>query len=109
MGMYRMVANFTQADRPVYQLVGSTISYLFYSASAGDWRINGDVFLSGSCFVKSTGNAEAACPDQATDWQTCTDGAWVSTYPITVVQTPPTTPSLATVGRRSCYILMRPV
>ena len=94
----KLAANVTQAGRPVYQLAGSTVAYLFYSARTGEWRIGSD-YLSDSSSVKSTGNAGAACPDQAT--------AWVTTYPITVVPTPPTTAAPITVGNRSRHVRMR--
>ncbi len=100
-GTYNKLATVTHAGRPVYQLVGSTATYLFYSASTGDWRIHSDYLLPDSSSVRSTGNAGAACPDQATGWQAYTGGAWVSTYPITVVPTSPATDAPTTVGERS--------
>ena len=106
-GTYTKMPNVTQVDRPVYQLVGSTVRYLFYSARTGDWRIHSDYLLSDSSTLKSTGNAGAACPDEATGWQAYTGGAWVGTYPITVVPTPPTTASPTTVGNRSRHVRMR--
>ncbi len=102
MDTYTKMPNVTHAGRPVYQLVGSTPTYLFYSGSTGDWRIHSDHLLSDSSSVKSTGNAGAACPDQATGWQ-----AWVGTYPITVVPTSPTTAPPAIVGKRSRCVRMR--
>ena len=104
---YTKLPNVTQAGRPVYQLVGPTVAYLFYSASTGDWRIDSDYLLSDSSSVRSTGNAGAACPDQATGWQAYAGGAWVGTYPITVVPTSPTTASPTTVGNRSRHVRMR--
>ncbi len=76
--------------------------YLFYSARTGDWRISSDYLLPDSSCVRSTGNAGAACPDQATGWQ-----AWVGTYPITVVPTAPTTAAPTIVGKRSRCVCMR--
>ncbi len=108
-GTYTKLANVTQRDRPVYQLVGSTIAYLFYSPSTSRWLI-GSNYTSSSSGVRSTGSAGAACPDQATGWQAYAGGAWVGTYPITVVQTqtrPPTTASPTTVGERSRCVRMR--
>ena len=102
MDTYTKMPNVTHAGRPVYQLVGSTPIYLFYSASTGDWRIHSDHLLSDCSCVRSTGNAGAACPDQATGWQ-----AWVGTYPITVVPTSPTTAPPAIVGKRSRCVRMR--
>ena len=99
---YTMMPNVTHAGRPVYQLVGSTVTYLFYSASTGDWRIDSDYLLPDSSSVRSTGNAGAACPDQATGWQ-----AWVGTYPITVVPTSPATAAPTIVGKRSRCVRMR--
>ncbi len=97
-GTYTKLGNVTQGDRPVYQLVGSTVAYLFHWPSTSDWRI-GSSYTSGSSGVKSTGNAGAACPDQATGWQAYTGGAWVGTYPITVVQSAPTlSPATVTGG-----------
>ena len=84
-GTYTKLANVTQGDRPVYQRVGSTVSYLFHWPSTSDWRI-GSSYTSGSAGVRSSGNAGAACPDQATGWQAYTGGVWVSTYPVKVVQ-----------------------
>ncbi len=106
MGGYNKVANVTQAGRPIYQLVGSTVAYLFYWPSTGRWLI-GSNYSSGSASVQSTGSAGAACPYQATGWQAYTGGAWVGTYPITVVQTPPTTAAPTTVGKRSRCARMR--
>ena len=112
MDTYTKMPSMTHAGRPVYQLVGSTATYLFYSARTGDWRIDSDYLLPDSSSVKSTGNAGAACPDQATGWQAYTGGAWVGTYPITVApaagQTrPPTTAAPTTVGERSRCARMR--
>ena len=107
MDTYTKLPNVTQAGRPVYQLVGSTVAYLFYSARTGDWRIDSDYLLSDSFSVRSTSNAGAACPDQATGWQANTGGAWAGTYPITVVPTPPTTASPTTAGNRSRHVRMR--
>jgi hypothetical protein len=104
LGNYTKLPNVTQAGRPVYQRVGSTIAYLFYWPSTGRWLV-GSSFSSGSASVQSTGNA--ACPDQATGWQAYTDGAWVSTHPITVVPTSPTTAPPANVGKLSHYVRMR--
>ena len=96
MDTYTKMPSVTHAGRPVYQLVGSTATYLFYSARTGDWCIDSDYLLPDSSSVKSTGNAGAACPDQAAGWQANAGGAWVGTYPITVVPTrPPTLPTTA--------------
>ena len=104
---YTKMHNVTHAGRPVYQLVGSTGMYLFYSARTGDWRISSDNLLPDSSSVRSTGNAGAACPDQATGWQAWVGNMWVGTYPITVVPTSPTTAPPATVGKRSRCVRMR--
>ena len=111
MGAYTRMPNVTQGDRPVYQRVGSTVAYLFYWSSTGEWNI-GSSYISGSSGVRSTGSAGAACPDEATGWQAYAGGAWVSTYPITVApaagQTrPPTTAAPTTVGTRSRCARMR--
>ncbi len=110
-GTYTKLANVTQGDRPMYQFVGSTVAYLFYSPSTRNWLI-GSSYSSGTAGVKSTDSAGAACPDEATGWQAYTGGAWVGTYPITVApaagQTrPPTTAALTTVGKRSRCVRMR--
>ncbi len=113
-GTYTIMPNAVQAGRPVYQLVGSTVMYLFYWPSTAEWRI-GSNYASSSSGVKSSGNAGTACPDQATGWQAYTGGVWVSTYPITVAppagQTrPPTLSTIApttTVGKRSRCVHMR--
>jgi hypothetical protein len=109
MGMYTKLPNVTQAGRPVYQLAGSTVMYLFYWPSMSRWLI-GSSYSSGTAGVASTASAGAACPDQATGWLAYTGGAWVGTYPITVVQTqtrPPTTAAPTTVGERSRCVRMR--
>ena len=85
MDTYTKMPSETHAGRPVYQLVGSTITYLFYSARTGGWIISSDYLLPDSPSVMSTGNAGAACPDEATGWQAYAEGRWVSTYPITVI------------------------
>ncbi len=107
MGTYTKLANVTQAGRPVYQRVGSNVAYVFFRPSTSQWVI-GSNYTSGAASVQSTGNAGAACPDQATGWQAYTGGAFVGTYTITVVPTPPTTVSPTTVGERSHYVHMRP-
>ncbi len=99
-GTYTKLANVMQGDRPVYQLAGSTVKYLFYWSNTSRWLI-GSSYTSGSSGVRSTDSAGAACPDQATGWQAYAGGAWVSTYPITVVPTAPTTAAPTTVGERS--------
>ncbi len=104
---YTKMSSVTHAGRPVYQLVGSTVTYLFYSASTGDWRIDSDYLLPDSSSVRSTGSAGAACPDQAAGWQANAGGAWVGTYTITVVPASPTTAAPTIVGRRSRYVRMR--
>ena len=116
-GNYTKLANVTQAGRPVYQLVGSTVAYLFYWPSTSRWLIGyrpstgrwliGSSYSSGSASVQSTDSAGAACPDQATGWQAYTGGAWASTYPITVVPTSPTTAPPTNVGELSHYVRMR--
>ncbi len=115
MGTYTKLANVMQADRPVYQLAGSTVAFLFYWPSTSRWLI-GSSYTSSSSGVRSIGNADAACPDQATGWQAYASGAWsgtcVSTYPITVApaagQTrPPTTAAPTIVGTRSRCARMR--
>jgi hypothetical protein len=116
-GNYTKLANVTQAGRPVYQLVGSTVAYLFYWPSTSQWLIGdrpstgrwliGSSYSSGSASVQSTDSAGAACPDQATGWQAYTGGAWVRTHPITVVPTSPTTAPPTNVGELSHYVRMR--
>jgi hypothetical protein len=86
MGTYLKVANVTHGERPVFQRVGSAVMYLFYWPLTVDWRIGGN-YMASSSGVKSTGSADAACPDQATGWQAFTGGVWVGTYPIAVVRT----------------------
>ena len=97
-GTYTKLGNVTQGDRPVYQRVGSTVAYLFHWPSTSRWLL-GSNYTSGSSGVRSSGNAGAACPDQATGWQAYTGSAWVGTYPITVVQSAPTlSPATVTGG-----------
>ncbi len=106
MGTYTKLANVTQQGRPVYQRVGPTVMYLYYSSSY--WLI-GSNYTSGSSSVGSSANSAAACPDQATGWEVATGSGWVGTYPITVVQAtgptrPPTLPTAAAptnAGKRS--------
>jgi hypothetical protein len=106
MGAYMEVPNVTQAGRPMYQRVGSTIAYLFYWPSTSQWLI-GNNYSSGSASVQSTDSAGAACPDQATGWQVYAGSGWVSTYPITVVPTSPTNAPPTNVGDLSRYVRMR--
>jgi hypothetical protein len=106
LGNYTKLANVTQAGRPVYQRVGSTVAYLFYWPSMSRWLI-GSSYSSGSASLQSTGSAGAACPDQVTGWQAYTGGTWVSTYPITVVPTSATTAPPTNVGELSHYVRMR--
>ena len=116
-GTYTKLANVTKAGRPVYQRVGPTVAYLYYWPSTSQWLIGyrpsmgrwliGSSYSSGSASVQSTDSAGAACPDQATGWQAYTGGAWVSTYPITVVPTSATTAPPAIVGKRSRCVRMR--
>ena len=114
MGAYTKLPNVTQAGRPVYQLVNSTVMYLFYWPSTSRWLIGN--YSSGSSGVRSSGNAAAACPDQAVGWQVVVaGGGWVSTYPITVAPAagltrPPTLPTTAAptnAGKRTRYVRMR--
>jgi hypothetical protein len=104
--MYKRMPNVMQGDRPVYQLAGSTVAYLFYSPSVSSWLI-GSSYTSSSAGVASTGSASAACPDQATGWQAYTGGAWVGTYPITVVPASPTAAAPTIVGKCSRCARMR--
>ncbi len=104
---YTKMPNKTHEGRPVYQRVGPTVMYLFYAARTGGWRIDSDYLLPDSSSVRSTGNAGAACPDQATGWQAYADDAWVGTYPITVVPTSPATAAPTIVGKRSRCVRMR--
>jgi hypothetical protein len=109
MGAYTRMPNVMQGDRPVYQLVSSTVEYLYYWPSTRSWLM-GRNYTSDLVGVASTDSAGAACPDQVTGWQAYTDGAWVSTYPITVVPTqtrPPTTAAPTTLGERSRCARMR--
>ena len=107
-GNYTKLANVMQGDRPVYQLVGSTVAYLFYWPSTSNWNI-GSSYISGSSSIRSTGSAGAACPHQATGWQANTGGAWVGAYAITVAPAAGLTrsPTPTIDGKRSRYIRMR--
>ncbi len=115
-GNYTKLVNVTHAGRPVYyQLVGSTVAYLFYWPSTGQWNI-GSSYIAGSSSVRSTGSAGAACPDQATGWEVATSSGLVSAYAITVApaagQTrpptlPTTTDSPTSDGKRSRCVRMR--
>ncbi len=84
MGVYTKLASVTQGERPVYQLVGSTMAYLFYWPSWSQWLI-GSSYRSASVALAST-DSGAACPDQATGWQVVAGTEWVGAYPITVAQ-----------------------
>jgi hypothetical protein len=103
---YTKLANRTQGDRPVYQLVGSTVEYLYYWPSTHNWFI-GPNYTSDFVGVRSAGNAGAACPDQATGWELAIGGVGVGSYPITVVPTPPTTAAPTTVGKRFRCVRIR--
>ena len=103
MGTYTKMAGLEQADRPMYQLAGATVAYLYYWHILGIWVI-GSSYASDAAGVKSAATA-AGCPDEATGWQAyaAASGAWVSTDPITVApaesQTrPPMTASPTNVG-----------
>jgi hypothetical protein len=87
MGTYSKMANLTQADRPVFKRVGSTVMYLFYAPSVSIWIV-GSNYTSSSGNIRSSGNSGAACPDLVTAWLVYNGSAWVGTYPINVVQTP---------------------
>ncbi len=102
-GNYTKLANVTQAGRPVYQLAGSTVAYLFYWPSTSRWLI-GSSYSSGSASVQSTSSPGTACPDQVTGWQAYTGSMRVGTYPITVVPTSPTTAPPTNVGELSHYV-----
>ena len=102
----KLAATVTQAGRPVYQLAGSTVAYLYYWPSSSRWLI-GSSYSSGTGGVASTDSAAAACPDQATGWQAYTGSMRVGTYPITVVPTSPTTAPPTNVGKLSHYVRMR--
>ncbi len=108
MGAYTRMPNVMQGDRPVYRTAGSTVTYLFYWSSTVEWRI-GSSYISGLFTIRSTDSAGAPCPDQATGWEAYASGAWVSTYPITVVptQTRPPTTAAPTTGERSRCARMR--
>ena len=84
MGTFTKVGALTQGDRPVYQRVGTAVTYLYYWPTTSEWRISSN-YATSSSGVKSTGGTGAACPDQATGWQAYANGAWVSTYTIIVV------------------------
>ncbi len=84
MGTYLKAAGLAQGSRPVYQRVGETVQYLYYWPSSNDWYIGAD-YTSNIVGLHSAGTA-AACPDQATGWQVWNGSAWVSGYPVKVVQ-----------------------
>ncbi len=103
MGTYTKVPNVTQAGRPVYQLVNSTVMYLYWS-NTSRWLIGN--YTSGSSGVRSS-NAAAACPDQATGWEVLAGGRWV-TYPVIVVPAAgQTTTAPTNAGKRSGCVRMR--
>ncbi len=82
MGMYAKMANLTQGDRPVYQLVGSILPYLYYSPVNMRWLIGYDYSSTVAAARSSAGGWR--CPDQAPGWEANDGVAWVSTYVITV-------------------------
>ncbi len=84
MGTYLKAAGLAQGSRPVYQRVGETVAYLYYWPSSNDWYI-GDDYTTNIVGLHSADTA-AACPDQATGWQVWNGNAFVSTYPVKVVQ-----------------------
>ena len=73
MGTYMKVDGLMQGNRPVYQLVGSTVQYLFCWPGPGsvnilnNWLI-GASYTSASNGVRSSDGASALCPDRATGW-----------------------------------------
>ena len=82
---YTKIPSVTHAGRPVYQLAGSTVTYLYFWPSTSGWLI-GSSYISGSSGVQSIGSAGAACPDQATGWQVWNGSVWGSGDPVKVVQ-----------------------
>jgi hypothetical protein len=72
MGTYMKVDGLMQGNRPLYQLVGSTVQYLFCWPGLGatitnNWLI-GPSYTSGSSGIRSSDGASALCPDRATGW-----------------------------------------
>ena len=85
MGTYLKVAGLVHGgSRPVYQRVGSIVAYLYFWPSTNEWRI-GDYYRTDKVGLQSAGTS-AACPDQATGWQVWDGRAFVSGYPVKVVQ-----------------------
>ncbi len=83
MGTYLKVAGLAQGSWPVYQRVGSTVAYLYYWQSLSCWGIGAD-YTTSIVWLKSA--STAACPDQATGWVVWNGNAFVSGYPVKVVQ-----------------------
>ncbi len=106
MGTYTKVPNGTQAGRPVYQLVNSTVMYLFYWSNTSRWLIGN--YTSGLASGVRSSNASVVCPDQATGWQVVITGRGWVTYPVIVVPAAgQTTASPTNAGKRTRYVRMR--
>ncbi len=74
MGTYMKVDGLMHGNRPVYQLVGSSVQYLFCWPGPGgtatqwnNWLI-GASYTSSTNGIRSSDGASALCPDRATGW-----------------------------------------
>ncbi len=76
MGAYTKVAGLISGPRPVYKRVGSTVAYLYYWPSSGEWSISANYTSDKYRSLKSAG-AGALCPELATGWKVFFGGAWV--------------------------------
>ena len=76
MGAYTKVVGLISGPRPVYKRVGSTVAYLYYWPSSGEWSISANYTSDKSRSLKSAG-AGALCPELATGWKVLFGGAWV--------------------------------
>ncbi len=81
MGTYMKVDGLMHGNRPVYQLVGSTVQYLFCwpgpgATTTNNWLI-GPSYTIGSGGVRSSDGASALCPDRATGWLVLSGASYV--------------------------------
>ncbi len=97
MGTYTRVAGLMQGGRPVYQLVGTIVKYLFFwpGTSTGVWWI-GSSYTTNAGTLKSAGSL-VLCPDLASGWQASITTGWsaAGAYPITVVPVQTLAPTTA--------------
>jgi hypothetical protein len=85
MGTYLRMAGPAQGSRPVYQLVGPTVEYLYYWPGGSAWRIGGE-YTSSAAQPGLHSGSTALCPELAAGWQVWSGSAWVSGLAVKVRQ-----------------------